>query len=85
MRDGACTPTVGYEGGDDKLCLKLATQVMIPGEGFHLAFTATEPNQVHEFHAAALRHGGRCNGEPGLRRAVQAMPGSVGNHNAGDA
>jgi catechol 2,3-dioxygenase-like lactoylglutathione lyase family enzyme len=57
----------GYEGGDDKLCLKRAKQVTVPGEGFHLAFTATEPNQVREFHAAALRHGGRCNGAPGLR------------------
>lgn len=57
----------GYEGGDDKLCLKRATHVMVPGEGSHLAFTATPPNQVHEFHAAALRHGGRCNGAPGSR------------------
>ncbi len=57
----------GYEGGDDKLCLKLAKNVMVPGEGFHLAFTATKPIQVHEFHAAALRHGGRCNGAPGPR------------------
>jgi len=57
----------GYEGGDDKLCLKLAKDVTIPGEGFHLAFSAKERNQVHEFHAAALRHGGRCNGAPGPR------------------
>lgn len=57
----------GYEGGDDKLCLKRATQVMVPGEGFHLAFAATDPNQVHEFHTAALLHGGRCNGAPGPR------------------
>lgn len=57
----------GYEGGDDKLCLKLAAQVVVPGEGFHLAFTATAPNQVHEFHTAALRNGGRCNGAPGPR------------------
>jgi catechol 2,3-dioxygenase-like lactoylglutathione lyase family enzyme len=57
----------GYEGGDDKLCLKRAKQVVVPGEGFHLAFTATEPSQVHEFHAAALRYGGRCNGAPGPR------------------
>jgi catechol 2,3-dioxygenase-like lactoylglutathione lyase family enzyme len=57
----------GYEGGDDKLCLKRVTKVMVPGEGFHLAFAATEPDQVHEFHTAALRLGGRCNGAPGPR------------------
>jgi catechol 2,3-dioxygenase-like lactoylglutathione lyase family enzyme len=57
----------GYEGGDDKLCLKRVTQVIVPGDGFHLAFTATAPNQVHEFHTAALLHGGRCNGAPGPR------------------
>ena len=57
----------GYADSDDKLCLKLAKHVVMPGEGFHLAFTATKPNQVHEFHAAALRNGGRCNGAPGPR------------------
>lgn len=57
----------GYEGGGDKLCLKRAAHVSVPGEGFHLAFTATAPDQVHAFHAAALRHGGRCNGLPGPR------------------
>lgn len=57
----------GYAGGGDRLCLKLAAQVIVPGEGFHLAFAATEPQQIHQFHAAALRHGGRCNGLPGPR------------------
>lgn len=57
----------GYAGGDDKLCLKFAAQVAVPGEGFHLAFTAAEPEQVQRFHAAALMHGGRCNGLPGPR------------------
>lgn len=57
----------GYAGGDDKFCLKLAAQVAVPGKGFHLAFAATELKQVHQFHAAALRHGGRCNGLPGPR------------------
>lgn len=57
----------GYPGGDDKLCLKLAAHVTVPGEGFHLAFAASEPFQVDQFHAAALRHGGQCNGLPGLR------------------
>lgn len=57
----------GYAGQDDKLLLNLEDQVSVPGEGFHLAFSATEPEHVDRFHAAALRHGGRCNGAPGLR------------------
>ncbi|MDC8756944.1 VOC family protein [Janthinobacterium fluminis] len=57
----------GYPGGGDKLCLKLAAEVSIPGDGFHLAFAAATPAQVDQFHAAALRHGGRCNGLPGPR------------------
>lgn len=57
----------GYEGGDDKLSLKLVEKVSIPSEGFHLAFAASSPAQVSAFHAAALKHGGRCNGAPGLR------------------
>jgi len=38
-----------------------------PGEGFHLAFTASDRAAVDAFHAAALRHGGADNGPPGLR------------------
>ena len=57
----------GYPGGGDKLCLKLASQVSVPGEGFHLAFSAADAAQVQLFHAAALRLGGRCNGLPGPR------------------
>lgn len=61
---------VGYgsEGGGDKLALKLVTEgLVIPGEGFHLALAAASREQIDLFHAAALRHGGRCNGAPGLR------------------
>lgn len=57
----------GYPGGGDKLCLKLASPAIVPGAGFHLAFAARAPAQVDAFHAAALHHGGRCNGAPGLR------------------
>lgn len=57
----------GYPGGDDKLSLKLVPQTAVPGPGFHLAFDAASPDEVHAFHAAALRHGGRCNGVPGAR------------------
>lgn len=57
----------GYPGGDDKLCLKLADHVTVPGKGFHLAFAAAEPEQIDKFHAAAIVHGGQCNGLPGPR------------------
>ena len=57
----------GYAGQGDKLLLNLEDRVNVPGEGFHLAFAATDPAHVDLFHAAALRHGGRCNGQPGLR------------------
>ena len=57
----------GYAGQGDKLLLNLEAQVSVPGEGFHLAFSASEPEHVDRFHAAALLHGGRCNGQPGLR------------------
>jgi catechol 2,3-dioxygenase-like lactoylglutathione lyase family enzyme len=61
---------VGYgsPGGGDKLALKLvADGIAIPGPGFHLALAASRRDQVDEFHAAALRYGGRDNGPPGLR------------------
>ena len=58
----------GYPGGDDKLALKLVPEdIAIPGPGFHLAFDASSREQVDRFHAAALQHGGRDNGPPGLR------------------
>lgn len=46
----------GVHDGEDLLCLKLRPDASAPGPGFHLAF-----------HAAALAHGGRDNGPPGLR------------------
>ena len=60
---------IGYGLVDDKdlLCLKLRTAATPPGDGFHLAFTATSHAAVDAFHAAALRVGGRDNGAPGLR------------------
>ena len=61
---------VGYgrPGGDDKLAIKLRkSSVVVPGRGFHLAFTAASREAVAAFHEAALRHGGKDNGAPGLR------------------
>lgn len=39
------------------------------GPGFHLAFTAPDRAAVDAFHAAALAHGGHCEGPPGARPA----------------
>jgi catechol 2,3-dioxygenase-like lactoylglutathione lyase family enzyme len=57
----------GYPNQDDLLLLNLQDRVNVPGDGFHLAFAASQPSDVACFHAAALRYGGRCNGPPGLR------------------
>ncbi len=37
------------------------------GNGQHVAFLAKTRSVVDHFHAAALSHGGTCEGEPGLR------------------
>jgi predicted lactoylglutathione lyase len=56
---------VGDGGDDDEpLALQLSENV---GAGSHVALTATSPKQVDEFHAAALKAGGRDNGAPGER------------------
>jgi catechol 2,3-dioxygenase-like lactoylglutathione lyase family enzyme len=57
----------GIAGGGDLLALKLQPETTPPGPGFHLAFGAPSRAAVDAFHAAALRHGGRDNGAPGLR------------------
>ena len=38
-----------------------------PGSGLHVCFAAPSRAAVDAFHAAALAHGGRDNGAPGLR------------------
>lgn len=70
LRPGEAGQAVGYgaPGGGDKLALKLRPDGQRPpGPGFHLAFAAPDREAVARFHEAALRHGGRDNGEPGLR------------------
>jgi len=54
------------EGGDDDEPFAVDRRVG-PIAGTHVAFTATSPVQVDEFHAAALAAGGRDNGAPGER------------------
>jgi catechol 2,3-dioxygenase-like lactoylglutathione lyase family enzyme len=62
---------VGYgrPGGGDELAIKAVDPagLKVPGPGFHLAFTAPDRDAVAAFHLAALEHGGRDNGRPGLR------------------
>lgn len=71
IRPGEDDQAVGYgpPGGGDKLALKQRDDATAPGDGYHVAFTAPDAGAVDAFHAAALRHGGRCNGKPGLRPA----------------
>lgn len=57
----------GLPGGGDKLALKQRAGARAPGPGFHLAVAAPNRAAVRAFHEAALRHGARCNGAPGLR------------------
>jgi catechol 2,3-dioxygenase-like lactoylglutathione lyase family enzyme len=39
-----------------------------PKPGLHFCFTATSRESVEAFHKAAMAHGGRDNGKPGLRK-----------------
>jgi catechol 2,3-dioxygenase-like lactoylglutathione lyase family enzyme len=60
---------VGYgsRGSDDKFAIKLKPcGVVVPSEGFHVAFAAPSREAVTAFHRAALEHGGKDNGGSGL-------------------
>jgi catechol 2,3-dioxygenase-like lactoylglutathione lyase family enzyme len=58
----------GEVGGPDRLALfARADRASPPGPGFHLAFRAPSRAAVDAFHEAALVHGGRDAGAPGLR------------------
>ena len=58
----------GLPGASDKLAIKLRRGgVTVPGPGFHVAFAATDREAVARFYEAALEHGGKDNGPPGLR------------------
>ena len=58
----------GAAGAGDKLAIKLQKSgALAPGPGFHLALAAPSRESVVAFHRAALGHGGRDNGAPGLR------------------
>lgn len=70
LEPGKLNQAVGYglAGGGDKFAIKLrAGPPHAPAPGFHLAFDSPTRHAVALFHEAALRHGGRDNGAPGLR------------------
>ncbi|MFC5396875.1 VOC family protein [Bosea vestrisii] len=70
LRPGEANQAVGYgiAGGGDALALKHRPEgQQPPGPGFHVAFAAPDRQAVDAFHRAALQHGGRDNGRPGLR------------------
>ncbi|MEN3941000.1 VOC family protein [Prosthecobacter sp. SYSU 5D2] len=57
----------GLEEGKDLFALKhRPAHTGVPGDGFHVAFTASSQSEVLSFHRAALAHGGRDNGGAGL-------------------
>ncbi len=57
----------GLPGADDEFAIRLRRPgVVVPGEGFHVAFRAPSREAVTAFHRAALEHGGRDNGGVGI-------------------
>ena len=62
-------PTLGFgmgDGGEDDEPFALE-RGETPNVRTHIAFTATSPEQVDAFHAAAIAASGRDNGAPGER------------------
>jgi catechol 2,3-dioxygenase-like lactoylglutathione lyase family enzyme len=47
-------------------------QAASAGNGTHIAFQARSRKMVDEFHAVALKHGGRSDGAPGIRPEYDA-------------
>jgi catechol 2,3-dioxygenase-like lactoylglutathione lyase family enzyme len=57
----------GLVDGEDIFAIAARRPALAAGPGFHLAFAAPSRAAVDRFHAAALAHGARDNGAPGLR------------------
>ena len=56
----------GLPSGEDQFAIRLRSQgVIVPGEGFHVAFRAPSREAVRAFYRAALEHGGEDNGGVG--------------------
>jgi catechol 2,3-dioxygenase-like lactoylglutathione lyase family enzyme len=57
----------GLPGGEDQFAIKLRSDgIVVPGEGFHVAFAAATREAVVAFYDAALKHGGKDNGGCGI-------------------
>ena len=57
----------GMSGTDDKFAIRSRSDgIVVPSDGFHLAFSAPSRAAVTEFYRAALEHGGRDNGGAGI-------------------
>jgi catechol 2,3-dioxygenase-like lactoylglutathione lyase family enzyme len=58
----------GYDGGVSfAICRPFNGQPPSAGNGTMVALRAASEAEVIAFHAAALAHGGRCEGPPGVR------------------
>jgi catechol 2,3-dioxygenase-like lactoylglutathione lyase family enzyme len=69
VRVWADDTAIGYgsSNGDDKFAIKLRSNgVVVPAEGFHIAFAAPSREAVASFYKTALKHGGKDNGGSGL-------------------
>lgn len=54
------------DDGHSYLSVRTSTGTVVP-DNRHWCFRAPDRASVHAFHAAALAHGGRCDGPPGPR------------------
>ena len=68
VHDGA--DAVGYGSGGSAVLWLLQTASPVPADpksGLHVCFDGPSRKAVDAFHAAALQHGGKDNGKPGVR------------------
>jgi catechol 2,3-dioxygenase-like lactoylglutathione lyase family enzyme len=56
----------GHAGGEDLFAIKIRSDITVPGDGFHVAFAAPSREAAAAFYKAALEHGGKDNGAPGI-------------------
>ena len=57
----------GLPGAEEEFAIRLRSQGMVvPGEGFHVAFSASSREAVTSFYRAALEQGGSDNGGVGF-------------------
>jgi catechol 2,3-dioxygenase-like lactoylglutathione lyase family enzyme len=68
VRVWADEQAIGYgaTGRDDQFAIKLRSKITVPADGFHVAFAASSREAVNAFYKAALSHGGKDNGAPGI-------------------